>query len=323
MNDTHSFLSLTPHHVLAAVERSGMTVTGRCFLLGSLENRVYDVELENGSHIIAKFYRPGRHNDEAIAGEHQLLLALSEAEIPVAAPIRFEDGLTLSHTESGVRFALFPKVLGRSPDELDLNEFHQIGKIIGRIHSIARTFSLPPRGELSAHTYGTLCIDRIVNQCNISAALLARYEQAARRLVYLAAQCLDSGAPRHLIHADLHRGNMLRTRDGFCVLDFDDMTAGPPIQDLWLLLPARPAHCPAEQAALISGYEQIRPFDRHSLRLIEPLRGLRYIRYAAWIAERWQDPAFPKAFPHFGSAAYWQDQLSDLYEQIRLIEEEN
>lgn len=320
---TDTFFSLTPNHVLFAVERTGAAVTGRCFLLGSLENRVYDIELEDHSHLIAKFYRPLRHSDHSLLDEHHILAALAEAEIPVAAPIPFEDGSTLAHTADGIRFALFPKIIGRSPDELSLDEFHQMGKIIARIHSVLKALPSSKRAELSAHSYGSLCIDRIVSQCNMPGALLSRYEHAARRLVTLAAQCLDKNIERHLIHADLHRGNLLRTRNGFCVLDFDDMAIGPPVQDLWLLLPARPSDCPAECDALISGYERIRPFNRHTLRFIEPLRGLRYIRYAAWIAERWQDPAFPRAFPQFGSAAYWQGQLSDLHEQIRLIEEEN
>lgn len=321
MSDT--FLSLTPNHVLAAVERLGTSVSGRCFLLGSLENRVYDIELEDRSHLIAKFYRPNRHSDHAIADEHQVLSALAEAEIPVAAPIPFDDGTTLSRTEDGIRFALFPKIAGRSPDEMNLDEFHQIGKIIGRIHSVMSSVRPLERPELSARTYGTQCIEKIVSQCDMPGALRSRYEHAARSLVSLAAQCLGGDSERRLIHADLHRGNLLRTRNAFCVLDFDDMAIGPPVQDLWLLLPSRPSDCPAERDALISGYERIRPLNRYALRCIEPLRGLRYIRYAAWIAERWHDPAFPRAFPQFGSAAYWQGQLSDLHDQIRLIEEEN
>lgn len=319
---TGLFFALTPDRVLAAVEEAGVATTGRCSMLGSLENRVYDVEREDGVRIIPKFYRPGRWSTETILDEHKLLLALAEEEIPVVAPIALPDGRTLHDLEDGIRFALFPKAQGRSPDEMSLDDFRQIGRLLGRIHNVSRAAGLSHRPELSPRTYGTECLERILSLTTMPAGTRGRYEAAARRFIAMCEELFE-GAASFVVHADCHRGNLLRGSSGFFFLDFDDAASAPPVQDLWLLLPARPKDCPAERDALLEGYETFRPFDTRTLRLVEALRGLRYIRYAAWIAERWHDPAFPRAFPQFGTAGYWEEQLADLYEQMRLLEEED
>jgi Ser/Thr protein kinase RdoA (MazF antagonist) len=316
---TGLFFALTPDRVLAAVEEGSVRTTGRCYALGSLENRVYDVEREDGVRVIAKFYRPGRWSTETILDEHRLLGALAEDEIPAVAPLPFPDGRTLHEMEEGIRFALFPKASGRSPEDMTLEDYRQIGRLLGRIHNVSSATPLKHRPELSPRTYGDDCLAQILASSNMPPGVRGRFEIAAKNLIDVS-RGLFRGMETFVVHADCHRGNLLRGREGFFFLDFDDMASAPPVQDLWLLLPARPADCPLERDALIEGYETFRPFDFGSLRLVEALRGLRYLRYAAWIAERFHDPAFPRAFPQFGTAAYWEGLLADIYDQMRLLD---
>jgi Ser/Thr protein kinase RdoA (MazF antagonist) len=341
---SRDFFSLTPERVLEAVERANYQTTGVCYALNSLENRVYEVELEADEaelrqRVVAKFYRPGRWSRQTILDEHRLLLALEQAEIPVCSPIAMWDGETLATTPEGIFFALFPRVGGRSPDELQIDEYEQLGRLIARIHNVSASLGLAHRPELSPATYGRGCLDTILENAKMSAGVEHRYRAACEQLIDIAAQRFD-GVERQLLHADCHRANLLRGRasgsrgngsrgheggnngggrDAFFFLDFDDSAVGPTVQDLWLLLPARPNDCPAELDELLTGYEQFRDFDRSTLRLVEVLRGLRYIRYAAWITERWNDPAFQRAFPHYGTDNYWEAQTSDVNEQLRLL----
>ncbi|MCA9672486.1 MAG: serine/threonine protein kinase [Myxococcales bacterium] len=323
-----SFFSLTPERVLAAVERSGHYTTGLCYALNSLENRVYEVELDDRTRVVCKFYRPGRWSADAIGDEHRLLAALREAEIPVCAPTPFEDGETLHATDDGIFFAVFPRTGGRCPDELTGDEFEQLGRLLGRIHNVAASLSLAHRPRIAPETYGTACLEKILARGGMSPGVQARYEDAVKRLVGIGER-LYQGVETFALHGDCHRANLLRGRaagagqitDQFYFLDFDDCGVGPAVQDMWLLLPARPADCPRELDSMLAGYELFRPLAHPTLRLIELLRGLRYVRYAAWIAERWDDPSFPRAFPQWGTDRYWEGQVADLYEQIALLDQ--
>ncbi|MCK5799705.1 MAG: serine/threonine protein kinase, partial [Deltaproteobacteria bacterium] len=320
---TEFFFSLTPEQILDAVERAGERTTGVAYALNSLENRVYEVELEGGARVVGKFYRPGRWADETIRDEHRLLLALEREEIPVCTPLVFgDDGDTLHKTAEGIRFALFPRMGGRSPDELLGDEYRQLGRLLGRIHNVAASLDLRHRPVLSPQTYGRDCLADIVTYGKMPSALEARYVATVERLVSLGEARFEralEGTSPFVVHADCHRANLLR-RDSFFFLDFDDAAQAPVVQDLWLLLPARPTDCPTELEALVEGYEEFRAFDSRQLGLIEVLRGLRYIRYASWIARRYDDPAFSRAFPQFGTEAYWQQQLIDVAEQVELLE---
>ncbi|KYF58642.1 hypothetical protein BE08_14025 [Sorangium cellulosum] len=122
----------------------------------------------------------------------------------------------------------------------------------------------------------------------------------------------------HRIHGDLHPGNLLLRDGALRVLDFDDMVVGPAVQDLWLLLPGRDATARRQRELFLDAYEELRRFDRSTLGLVEPLRGLRMIHYAAWIARRWHDPIFPRTFPHFGTESYWGDEASALEEVMQI-----
>lgn len=318
MNELDQFFSLTPDRVLAAVEQIGSGTTGLCYALNSLENRVYEVELADRTRLVAKFYRPGRWSRETILDEHRALIALAEAEIPVVAPQPFADGSTLHTTEAGIHFTLFPKRGGRGPDDLSEDDFEQLGRLLGRMHNVLAPLGLAARPVLSAKTYGEGALAVILSRTTLSAGVGARYEGAVRRLIAVATEAMQA-AMALPIHADFHRGNVLRNSQGWLVLDFDDMARGPAVQDFWLVLPGRPRDVPTELEGLIRGYEQFREFDRGELRLIEVLRGLRYVRYAAWIAQRWEDPAFKRAFPDWGTDRYWEGQLVDVNEQLALV----
>lgn len=316
-----SFFSLTPEHVLAAVEQAGMPTTGLCYALNSLENRVYEVELEDERRVVAKFYRPQRWSRETILGEHHLLSALAAAEIPVCAPEPFPDGQTLHPAADGIFFALFPKVGGRSPDELTLDEHEELGRLLGRIHNVSANLTGHARPALSPDTYGRQSLKTILARTRMPDGLRHRYADAVERVV-VCAEARFKGVEPFLTHSDCHRGNLLRGSRGFFFLDFDDAAVGPAVQDFWLLLPARPSDCPRELEAMLKGYETFRDFPRRSLALIEPLRALRYIRYAGWVAARWEDPAFKRAFPHWGTDNYWEAQLADLLEQLQIFAHE-
>lgn len=319
---TGQFFSLTPDRVLTAVEQAGYITTGLCYPLNSLENRVYEVELDDSRRVIAKFYRPGRWSREAILDEHRMLAALNEHEIPVCPPIPFEPGDTLRTTPEGIFFALFPKTGGRAPEDLGQEQLSQLGRLLARIHNVSSSLDLQHRPEISPQTYGLNRLAVILEHTNMPAGLQARYRDAVHRVVDMMLPRFD-GIETLVVHGDCHRGNLLFGQAGWFFLDFDDMGRAPPVQDLWLLLPGRRAEVQPEIDAMLRGYEAFRAFDHRSLRLIEPLRALRYIRYAAWVAERWEDPSFPRAFPDWGTEAYWEGQVADLYEQLRVMQEED
>ena len=325
-----NFFSLDISQVLEAVEgalgEKNEAPTGLCYALNSLENRVYEIELENEAsgqkrRVVAKFYHPGRWSRDTILDEHKLLLALQEAEIPVCAPLLLRDGAeptSLSQTKTGIYFSVFPRIGGRAVEELDLAGYEQLGRLLGRIHTVAAGLELHHRPVLSPESYGQKCLDAIIAKGDLALATQSRYSDVVQELIVEAQKRWPQEAG-FVVHADCHRGNLLSGRDGWFFLDFDDAAVAPPVQDLWLLLPARVQDCPQELEAMLKGYESFRPFDRQSLQVIEALRALRYVRYAAWVATRWEDPSFKKAFPQWGTDNYWQGQLIDLYEQMAIL----
>jgi Ser/Thr protein kinase RdoA (MazF antagonist) len=314
------FFSLTPERVLDAVEQSGHGTTGLCYALNSLENRVYEVELEGGRRLVAKFYRPGRWSREAILDEHTLLAALVEAEIPVCAPDPFPDGSTLKSTPEGILFTLFPRVGGRSPDELVAADHLELGRLLGRIHNVTASLKLSHRPVIGPDMYGGDSLALILDKAAMSPVVRKSFADVAGQLIE-AGRRMWQGVPTFVVHGDCHRANLLRARERWMFLDFDDCGRAPAVQDMWLLLPAPVAGCPAEVEALLEGYEQFRRFEHGTLRLVEVLRGLRYLRYAAWILARREDPSFTRAFPSFGTEVYWEGQLGDLREQLGRVQQ--
>lgn len=330
-NETQFFYALTPDKILNSVEQSGISCTGRCLQLNSMENRVYEVEIDleerpkdpSEAFKIVKFYRPGRWSREQILEEHQFLLDLAELEIPVVCPERFSDGKTLHQLdEVDICYAVFPKVGGRSPDELDDEQFLQIGRLIARMHAVGGTKTAEHRLQLTPETYGRQNLDYLLRAEVLPEVIENRYEDVVHQICDIGDELYD-GVRMQRVHGDGHLGNLLWGRQGAFWVDFDDMVTAPCVQDLWLLIPGRGPDANAAREILLEGYEQMKPFDRRELALIEVLRALRFVHFAAWISMRWEDPSFPQAFPLYGTDRYWFDQLQDLDEQLALLQPEN
>ena len=323
---TQFFFELTPERVLDAVEASGLRCTGRCFVLNSFENRVYEVEVEDlsGKELrrIVKFYRPSRWSREQILEEHQFLADLNEEEVPAIAPLAFPDGATLRETPQGIFYALFPKQGGRAPDELNEDQLAQVGRLIARIHQVGAKRKAAHRLQLSPSTYGEANLSFLLKNW-VPAEYQNRYEAAVREILRNSAPGFAAAASQsQRIHGDCHLGNLLHNSDGYFFIDFDDMVVGPTVQDLWLLIPGRDEDAFRKREVLVDSYDQMRSLNRSALKLIEPLRALRFLHFSAWLARRWEDPAFPRAFPHFNSNRYWGEETLDLERQVEWIARE-
>ncbi|MBI1861427.1 MAG: serine/threonine protein kinase [Deltaproteobacteria bacterium] len=326
---TQFFFSLSPEKILEAVESAGFQCTGRILTLNSMENRVYEVEIEtevaktpSDRFRIVKFYRPGRWSEAQILEEHAFLRELEANEISVIAPILFPDGKTISGMpESGIRFCLFPKRGGRSPDELLDDDLLQVGRLIARIHSVGKEKAARHRLKLNPQTYGLENLKYLCAAGHIPVDIRPRWKSTVEEICEIAEGWFE-GVGIQRIHGDCHLGNLLRNTSGYFAIDFDDFVMGPPVQDLWLLVPGTFAENRAQWEILLEGYEQMGVFDRKTTRLIEPLRALRYVHFCAWIAKRWEDPAFPKYFPAFGTPGFWNEKLIDLMEQLERIKGE-
>ncbi len=318
---TDLFLELTPERVLAAVEAGGLECNNLCYPLNSFENRVYEVELVDSSRVIAKFYRPGRWSEQQILEEHRFLSELDEADIPVCTVRPFPDGSTLKGID-GIDYSLSDRRGGRAPDELGSDLAKRFGMLVGRIHNVAAASPGSDRRPMDADHFIRKPLEWLEAHGTVPASLHDRYRRAAEGIADLADPLLAQ-TDSHRIHADLHLGNVLLRDDRFHLLDFDDMCSGPPVQDLWLALSGRDPESLRLREIFLAGYEQFREFDRESLRLIEPLRGMRMVRYAVWLARRWHDPAFRAGWPHFGSFEYWEGETRDLEEQLQVIRQES
>lgn len=311
------FYQLTPEVVLQAIEAAGLNPTGHCLTLNSYENRVYDLKLDDGSHVVSKFYRPGRWNKEQILEEHAFLLQLQDDEIPICAPLHFNDGSTLQETQ-GIYYAIWPRTGGRAADELTDEKTQVMGRLLARIHNIGAVQEIEHRPTLTGEAYGLEPLAFLKEHCFLPAHLVQRYSDAVHEIVTIF-DTLSAEVPFHRIHGDCHFGNLLNGSEGLYFLDFDDFLNGPAVQDVWMLVPARDQEGLRQRNVFLDAYRMFREFDPAWLRLIEPLRSLRYIRYAGWIARRWDDPAFPPAFPHFGTESYWEEETNDLEDQVEFI----
>lgn len=316
---THPYDTLTPDVVLDAVESRGFLTDGRLLALNSYENRVYQVGIEDESPLVAKFYRPARWNDAQILEEHGFALELAAAEVPVVAPLVL-DGKTL-FAHAGFRFALYPRRGGRSPEPGNIDQLEWLGRFIGRIHAAGAAGRFAHRPRLSVQRLGRDSVDILAAGRWLPDYLRDNFLDACNRLLEAVDAAFETSLPLTLrLHGDCHPGNILWTDAGPHFVDLDDCVTGPAIQDIWMLL-AGPRHDrEAQLRVFLRGYEQFRLFDPAELVLVEPLRALRMIHYIAWIAKRWDDPAFPPAFPWFGTPRYWEEQLNDLREQLEALE---
>ncbi len=307
--------------MLDAIDSTGLRCDGRLLQLNSFENRVYRADLDDGTRCIAKFYRPGRWSDAQILEEHAFSLQLAARDVPVLAPRVVRGQSLLRH--GAHRFALFDCQGGRAPELEQETTLERIGRFVARIHLVGAESDYAQRPALDLHTFGTASRDELLAANWIPESLLAAWSSVVELALRGVEQAwARAGAVRTLrIHADCHVGNLLWTDDGPHFVDFDDSRSGPAVQDLWMLLSGDVRDMQRQLAALLRGYEMFRAFDARELHLVEALRTLRLLHYSAWIARRWHDPAFPAAFPWFGSERYWQDRILELREQVALMQE--
>jgi Ser/Thr protein kinase RdoA (MazF antagonist) len=315
------YSGLNPETVLDALDSAGHRGDGRLLALNSYENRVYQVWLEDGGSVVAKFYRPGRWSDAQILEEHALVGELAEREIPAVAPLVL-DGKTLAE-HAGFRFAVFPRRGGRRPELERRDILEWIGRFIGRIHAVGAAQPFAQRPALDAESFGREPRDWLLGHGFLPPDLLQAWKSSADLALQGVTHCYArAGAVRALrLHGDCHAGNVLWTDQGPHFVDFDDSRTGAAVQDLWMLLSGERAEMTRQLGDVLAGYEQFREFDPRELHLVEALRTLRLIHYSAWIARRWDDPAFPAAFPWFNTHRYWQDRILELREQIALMDE--
>ena len=317
----HPYSTLTPDVVVEAVEALGHRCDGRVLALNSYENRVYQVGREDAAPVVVKFYRPGRWSTPAILEEHAFALELAAAEVPVVAP-EVRDGRSLFESH-GFRYAVYPRQGGRWPEFATREDRAWMGRFLGRIHSVGRARTFRHRARLDWRTMGVETVEWLLGQGWIPPHLEAAYESVAGDAIALVEQRFEEASPLRTLrlHGDCHPGNVLWTDDGPHFVDLDDCMTGPAVQDLWMLVSGRPEEMRAQLEDFLEGYQDFADFDWHELRLVEPLRTLRILHYAGWLARRWDDPAFPRAFPWFEEPKYWEQHVLDLREQISAMEE--
>lgn len=319
---TPAFSLLTPDYVMKALDSLGYRCDGRLLALNSYENRVYQVGMEEGLMLIAKFYRPGRWTDEAILEEHAFMQELADREIPVV-PALIVDGKTL-HSFEGFRFAVFTRHGGRAPEFEGRNTLEWMGRFLGRIHAIGAIKPFQHRPTLDIASFGDEPLHFLLSNSLIPADLDAAYRSVAEQALSGVRYCFEragSDVKTLRLHGDCYAGNVLWTDNGPHFVDFDDSRMGPAMQDLWMLLSGDRADMARQLNDVLAGYEDFYDFDLHELHLIEALRTLRLIHYSAWLAQRWDDLAFKQAFPWFNTQRYWQERVLELREQIALMSE--
>jgi Ser/Thr protein kinase RdoA (MazF antagonist) len=329
MDLKQSFYNLDPSHVLNSIEaamdlsqRPDKRCTGRLMALNSIENRVYALDLEDGTELVAKFYRPGRWTKKQIAEEHEFLGALHQADLSVIQPLElakgFSDCPTLALSDLGIYLAVFPRSRARLKSELLPDEIPLLGRLIARMHNVGRNLKLPHRLRLNAETYGRDPLAFLKKSEFTQSPMGLRYIQTVEELLPHLRLRLQ-GLPTQPVHGDCHVGNILWEGDRPFLTDFDDCVHAPVVQDFWLICQGRDTESLKRRDAMIDAYEEISSFDWDSLDAVEALRGLRMIHYSAWVARRWEDPSFPRIFPTFASDSWWREEieaLSDCQEHL-------
>ncbi len=316
-----AFTRLTPEDIVAALDAVGLRTDGRILALNSYENRVYRVGIEDDEPVVAKFYRPARWSDAAILEEHRFTRELAELDIPVVPPLTVKNE-TLFHT-GHFRFSVSPCRPGRAPELDDHALLTQLGRLVARIHLHGETGAFSHRPRVDIESYGDDSVTWLLEHDFIPDTLVDVYEGVADHVLGMVEDTFARAA--HVVelrlHADFHPGNVLIHGEQLHIVDFDDTRSGPAVQDLWMFLSGNRAEQGPQLAALLDGYSEFRRFDGAELALIEALRSLRIMHYAAWLARRWEDPAFKQAFPWFDTARFWDEHVLALREQIALLQE--
>jgi len=310
------YQALTPDLIVDAVESQGYLSDLRILALNSYENRVYQIGIEEKQPLIAKFYRPLRWSDEQIQEEHDFTQQLLDNDIPVIPPLRNAGGKSLfcSH---GYRFALYERKGGRAPELSDHEHLYQLGRYIGRIHATGSNSNYKHRPTINTETFLTKPYEYLLKKRFLPDDLMTAYTTLMDDLIELVLVHYHQTEFETIrLHGDCHVGNILWTDQGPEFLDFDDSRMGPAVQDIWMLLSGSEEEQRLQLQEIIEGYEEFYDFNKAEIGLIESLRTMRLVHYAAWIAKRWDDPAFPAAFPWFGEPRYWEQHILELREQL-------
>jgi Ser/Thr protein kinase RdoA (MazF antagonist) len=316
----HDFAQLQPDTIIEAVETLGLDCDARIFPLNSYENRVYQIGIEDAVPVIGKFYRPNRWSNAQILEEHVFTEQLAQLDIPVIAPLKFNGNSLLQHNQ--YRYALYPRHGGRPPELDNKDHLQWLGRFLGRIHAAGATEAFQFRPSISVSSYAIESSQFLLNNHFIDDYLLEAYQSLTDDIIQLLKQRFDAidFAPIRL-HGDCHPSNILWTDNGPHFVDFDDSRMGPAIQDLWMLLSGDFAEQNEQLNHILDGYFEFQEFNLAEARLVEPLRTLRIMHYASWLARRWQDPTFPINFPWFNTPNYWEQHILELREQLFLLQE--
>lgn len=316
----NSFEDLSPDHVIDAVEQYlQVPMSGLASPLPSYINRVYELQTRDGERVVAKFYRPGRWDMAAVADEHRFVMDCAAAEIPVISPLPSVDGETLRQTQDGIIYTVFPKKFGREMEIIHDEDWRRIGRVTARIHLAGAVGRAEHRTILTPETSTAIYLDHLLDGEFIPDSCRdAFYEVAEQLYDYIEGKFDDLELIR--IHADLHRANILeRPDEGLMIIDFDDMMTGPPVQDIWLLLPEHVASCRRELNLILEGYTELRDFDYGTIDLIEPLRAMRMVYFLTWCSTQIDDFKFRNNFPDWGTEQFWRREIGDLHRQIRIV----
>jgi Ser/Thr protein kinase RdoA (MazF antagonist) len=322
----NAFYTLGPSEILNSIEEAldvshnpKRRCSGRLMALNSIENRVYSFDLEDGTEWVVKFYRPHRWNLDQIHEEHEFLRRLEEREVPIIRPLDLPvskvHNRSISATDKGIYFTIFPKVRGRLRDEIFSEDIPILGRLLARLHAVGKGFEVRHRLHFSMGAWGWDSLNELDESPHAQSPMAERYLDLVENALQAMTPLIES-LDQQAIHGDCHCGNILWNEHGPYFTDFDDFVVGPPVQDLWMIFRGRGLEEDKRRDDFLRAYEEFRPFPRDSLKAIESLRALRMLHYSAWIARRWEDPSFRLLFPNFGTEEWWREEYEALYETL-------
>ncbi len=327
--ETQYFFKLGPDAILDAIDEVGFKTTGRCLPLNSIENRVYEIEVDrpdaeinspSDHFIVAKFYRPGRWSKEQILDEHEFLNDLVEAEVPVIPPIVIDGETLFEMKEHKIYYCLYEKRGGRNPEEMNTEQLEIMGRSLARIHSVGALRGANHRIKLGPESYGVANIEFLKSTDFIPSDIRENYLMMTDQII-TKAKTLFTGVATQRIHGDFHKGNIILRGDDSYFVDFDDMVTGPVVQDVWPICPGDDQQSIIDRNIFLEAYDSIRPFPHEQIKLIPALRALRLIHFSAWIGKRWSDPSFKHTFSYYESPNYWYGQMNDFREILAKMSE--